>query len=67
MVDLSMDVIATLFLIGLLNMQVGKDQNATAFLSELDVDPIIGASVDCVSDYELEEVIHFEIVCSGTC
>ena len=38
--------------------QVGKDQNATEFLNELDVDPQVGKMIDCVSDYEIEEVSY---------
>ena len=35
-------------------MQVGKDQNAQAFLGTLDNDPTIGGMVDATSYYELE-------------
>lgn len=36
-------------------VQVGKDQNAAAFLGDLDKDPQVGRMIDCVSDYELEQ------------
>ena len=34
--------------------QVGKDQDAQAFLGKLDNDPVIGGMVDATSYYELE-------------
>ncbi|KAF1815607.1 hypothetical protein P152DRAFT_190474 [Eremomyces bilateralis CBS 781.70] len=34
--------------------QVGNDQGATAFLSKLDSDPIVGGMIDCTSNYENE-------------
>ena len=36
--------------------QVGKDQHAAAFLGQLDKDPMVGHMIDCVSDFELEQV-----------
>jgi len=38
-----------------LDVQVGKDQSAQAFLGQLDRDPQVGSMIDCVSDYELEQ------------
>jgi len=37
-------------------VQVGKDQSAQAFLGKLDTDPQVGSMIDCVSDFELEQV-----------
>ncbi|CAI6092361.1 unnamed protein product, partial [Clonostachys chloroleuca] len=34
--------------------QVGNDQEARAFLAKVDKDPVIGALVDCTSNYENE-------------
>ena len=35
-------------------LQVGKDQEAQAFLGKLDNDPVIGREVDATSYFELE-------------
>lgn len=34
--------------------QVGKDQNAHAFLEQLDIDPVLGDFIDCTSGFETE-------------
>jgi len=38
----------------LTRLQVGKDQEAQAFLGKLDNDPVIGREVDATSYFELE-------------
>lgn len=40
------------------SLQVGKDENAARFLGALDKDPQVGNMIDCVSDYELEQVCY---------